>query len=269
MRWPEPQRVGDSIRKIAREIILPAAGGLPAEARWEKSPGQLVTEIDRTAESALGAELASLSPGWPVIGEEGVDADPQTLSALSGEAPVWVLDPVDGTRNFAEGSDIYAVIVALLWYGKTIAGWIYDPPRDRLAHAEAGQGAWVDGQPAHLAAAVPAGAMVGVVDRKLTPEVSRAELRQRAKLFHRTETLGCAAHQYLRLLTGAYHFATARRTKPWDHAAGVLMVEEAGGYAARIDGSLYRPADLEPALLIAPDRSIWRTIHEILTGPSQ
>ena len=76
--------------------------------------------------------------------------------------------------------------------------------------------------------------------------------------------LGCAAHEYLRLLDGTAHFALYHQLMPWDHAAGALMHAEAGGWHAKLDGGRYRPTELAGGLLLAPDEESWHALHALL-----
>ena len=88
--------------------------------------------------------LTRLAPGLAVVGEEAAHADPTVLDSLSGAC--WIIDPIDGTSNFASGSGHFATMVALADAGETIAGWIYDPQRDRMCRARRGEGAFIDGE---------------------------------------------------------------------------------------------------------------------------
>jgi len=264
-RWPDPGRVAEIMREVAAEIVLPAADqGITEAQRRLKAHGELVTDIDEAAESVLSDRLAALTPGFAVLGEEGAAAEPGRLGLLREETPVWVIDPVDGTANFAAGSPHYGMIVALLHRGEVIAGWIYDPPGCRMAIAESGQGVSLGDRRPQLAADGPVDTLVGMPGYKLTDEVSRRQLAERAGRFAGSEMLGCAAHHYLLLLEGRHHFAASRRTKPWDHAAGALMLMEAGGAVRRIDGTPYLPADFAPPMIAASSEAVWQQVHEVL-----
>lgn len=241
------------MRQVARTEILPRFRTLQAHQIREKSPGNLVTEADVEAERALEHELTALLPGSTVVGEEAVAHDARILDRLSGEAPVWVLDPVDGTANFAHGRPVFGVMVALVQGGATRAGWILDPLNDRVAMAEAGQGAWLDGQRLRAAAARPIAEMTGSLGYRR----SKALAAKVARLVRH----GAAAHDYIDLVTGAIHFAYFRRLTVWDHAAGALIFQEAGGYARLIDGQPYRPAPSQTGILLAPDGASWRELR--------
>lgn len=240
------------MRRVARAEILPRFRTLQAHQIREKSPGNLVTEADVEAEHALERDLTALLPGSIAVGEEAVAHDPAVLDRLDGAAPVWVLDPVDGTANFAHGRPVFGVMVALVQGGATRAGWILDPLGDRVAMAAAGQGAWLDGQCLRVPPARPIGEMTGSLGYRR----SRVLSARVARLVRH----GAAAHDYIDLATGAIDFAYFRRLTVWDHAAGTLLFQEAGGYARLIDGQPYRPAPSQTGILLAPDAASW---HEL------
>ncbi|CAM5342367.1 Inositol monophosphatase OS=Streptomyces alboniger OX=132473 GN=CP975_29850 PE=4 SV=1 [Streptomyces alboniger] len=104
----------------------------------------MVTVADRRAEERLTTDLAALLPGSVVVGEEAVHADPKIYEAISGEAPVWIVDPVDGTRQFVRGDPGFCMLVALAVGGEVQASWTYAPALDEFAVAVRGEGAWLD-----------------------------------------------------------------------------------------------------------------------------
>ncbi|MBR9970557.1 inositol monophosphatase [Magnetospirillum sp. J10] len=240
-------RVAGLIREAAEAEILPRFKKLSRDQIREKKPNQLVTDADVMAERLLTRTLTDLLPG-AVVGEEAVDANPALLDALHHPGIVWVIDPVDGTGNFANNNPRFAVIVALVVDGVTIAGWIHDPVPNRTVIAEIGQGAWRDGTRLKVAAEVPLPQMTGSVKKRgrVADQVLHVARR------------GSAAHDYLDLVTGRQHFAHFRKLMPWDHAAGVLMQQEAGGVAAMIDGTPYVPVlHADGQLLLTPGQHSW------------
>lgn len=256
-------KVTQRIRDAAEAEILPRFKKLSRDEIREKKHNQLVTDADVMAERMLTKTLTELLPG-AVVGEEAVDANPALLDALHHPGVVWVIDPVDGTGNFAHNNPRFAVIVALVIDGVTVAGWIHDPVPNRTVIAEIGQGAWRDGSKVTVAAELPLAQMTGSVKKrgKVADHVLHVARR------------GSAAHDYLDLVTGRLHFAHFRKLMPWDHAAGVLIHAEAGGFgamiasssaariasssAARIDANPYTPVlHADGQLLLAPGRQSW------------
>ena len=264
----DPLAVRRTIEEVAAQEILPRFKRLGDGDVREKAPGQVVTVADESSERRLIAALTCLLPGSRVVGEETVETDPASLANLLADDPVWIIDPLDGTANFAQGKPCFAVLVALAHRGETVQGWLHDPIGGATVVAEKGAGAFSgSGQRLRVAADVPLSAMTGfAVVRFLPPEQRRHVEAHRARLGG-IETLMCAGHEYLDLLRGERHFSMYRRTKPWDHAAGTLAVLEAGGHAARHDGAPYRLAQTSGGLLVAADPDSWRSLQAFLIPP--
>jgi fructose-1,6-bisphosphatase/inositol monophosphatase family enzyme len=246
----DPSLVSRIIREAAEAEILPRFKNLKAGQIREKKPNQLVTEADIEAERVLSRRLLDVLPA-AIVGEEGVEADPELMHALERPGAVWVIDPVDGTGNFAHGNPRFAVVVALVIDGVTQAGWIHDPVPNRTVIALKGQGAWRDQARLKVSAEVPLVQMAGSVK-------TRGRVADRVLHVARR---GSAAHDYLDLVTGRLHFAHFKKLMPWDHAAGVLIHAEAGGFGAMLDGSAYTPVlHSEGQVLLAPGAKSW---HEL------
>jgi len=264
---PDIDRVTALIRDVAAEEILPRFRSLKDGDVREKGPGDLVTVADEAAERVLTARLPDLLAGSIVIGEEAVSADPSILDRLSDDRPVWIVDPVDGTVNFANGNERFGTIVALAQGGRTVAGWIIHPIQGRAFTAVAGQGAWAVGERLRIPAP-PAIAqeMRGLLSVYAHSPESRARMEERRARFALTDSFLASAFDYPAILTGDRHFVNYRRTLPWDHAAGILMVTEAGGAAARPDGSPYTLSGTTEGVLVAASSETWATVRETLFG---
>lgn len=260
------ERVRALIEQAAAEEIVPRFGKLTAEEVREKGPNDLVTVADLAMERRLTPALSDLLPGSTVVGEEAVSDDAQIQDRLDADAPVWLIDPVDGTTNFTEGRPMIAVIVALVQHGRTVAGWIHDPLAGGTATVEQGAGAWSGGVRLRVAPPAELPAMIGALNFKYFPIELRERLKARRERVNAVRPLFCAGQEYLRLARGQIHFGQFWRIKPWDHAAGVLLHHEAGGHSARINGEPYRPTDREGGLLLAPDAASWRALHDALLG---
>ena len=178
---------------------------------------------------------------------------------LRGDAPVWIIDPVDGTANFAAGRNRFSVIVAYAVGGLARAGWILDPVNGRMASAEEGGGAFLDGRRASVTAPSRIAEMRGSLGGRL---------RRNAALcghFAAVINAGSCGIEYIELAAASLDFAHYRRLKPWDHAAGELIYRESGGHAACLDSGRYRPATpADGGLLLAPDREAGRAIADLL-----
>ncbi len=245
------------MQDAASRAILPRYQQLTAAQIITKSPGELVTVADREAEVLLFEGLAKLLPEAALVGEEACDADPALLDRLS-DALCWIVDPIDGTHNFAAGQPPFGVMVALAQGGETIAGWIYDPLTGRLCHAHQDQGAFIgeDRITARTTGAQPPVAAISLVF--MDPAKRAATAARIAPHYTLVDIPRCAAEQYPRLVLGVNDLSIFERTLAWDHAAGVLFVNEAGGKAARPDGRAYRVDEAHlPGLIGAASEALW------------
>jgi len=236
----DAQRVAGLMRETAAAELLPRFRNLAEGEIREKRPGDLVTVADVASEQRLAVGLARILPGVPIVGEEAVEQDPGLVDLIArpGER-CWVVDPLDGTSNFSKGRDVFAMIVCLIDDRQTVGGWILDVPNDRMAVALKGQGVAIDGKPVtrRPLKRAPNGLMGWGVRKLFDKQLSADQRRRLGPL----TTLNCAGREYVELLSGTYDFNLYRRTKPWDHAAGALMMVEAGGQAARFNGAPFRP----------------------------
>ena len=142
------QRVADLMRETAAAELLPRFRTLSKDEIRFKRPGDVVTVADVASEQRLAVGLAKILPGVPVVGEEAVENDPGLVDLIGrpGEA-CWIVDPFDGTANFASGKDRFAMIICLVQDRSAVAGWILDVSRGRMGVAHKGQGVAVDGAP--------------------------------------------------------------------------------------------------------------------------
>jgi fructose-1,6-bisphosphatase/inositol monophosphatase family enzyme len=260
------QKVAAAITEAAQEEIVPRFGKLDTSEITEKGPNDLVTVADLAMEARLTRALPMLLPGSIVVGEEAVSADESVQDRLDGDQLVWVIDPVDGTNNFARANPLIAVIIALVRRGETIAGWIHDPLANETAMAEKGSGVWWRGERQSIAKSPEVSDMLGSLSAGYFPQPQRAALEERRKLLAGSFPLFCAGQEYLRLIDGRHDFSLYNRIKPWDHAAGVLLHAEAGGFSAKHDGSAYKPTDRTGGLLMANDQDAWNRLHTALFG---
>ncbi|HWZ88810.1 MAG TPA: inositol monophosphatase family protein [Polyangiaceae bacterium] len=267
------EALGELLQEVAEREILPrwqrlAEGDIISKAS-ASDPEDLVTVADRVAERVLTARLPELWPGSVVIGEEAVAEAPSVLDALHGERPVWLVDPIDGTKNFAAGSQPFGVMVALVEHGETVLSGIYLPVERDLYLAERGSGATCNGQ-RFVAHAPGSGKLTGTLYTRFMPPAVLGSLNARPEQLLLAESPQCAAFEYARLARGARDFALYYRLFPWDHAPGVLLVREAGGMARSPQepgAREYSPRDAKPMLLVAADAARWETVRNALFTP--
>lgn len=258
------------MRSTAEAEILPRFNGILADAiRAKTAPDDVVTDADIGAEHMLGEKLAARFPSIVMVGEEAVSGDKAILGRIGNADLVAIIDPVDGTWNFAHGVPLFGSILALVAGGRTIAGLIHYPVTEDFLVARPGQGAWhvaPDGTQTRLAVAAPCplADMHGFVPLQAFPPSLQTELAPRLLRFRQTTTWRCSAFEYRMLATGAMSFGVNAGIAPWDHAAGVLIHQEAGGYGALLSGDPYVPTMTDGRLLLAPDEASWQAIRRAL-----
>jgi fructose-1,6-bisphosphatase/inositol monophosphatase family enzyme len=244
------------MRTVAADIVMPRFRNLAADEIEEKAADDMVTVADRMSEAALTEGLAALDPAIRVVGEEAVAADASLVDGID-RGRVWIIDPIDGTNNYASGIATFGIMIALVEDGETQAGWILDPVRDRLCHAMLGGGAYIDDVRVH---AQPTGADLpsAVIATYHLDDEERAALIARAEAAFTVAPMPrCAAEQYPRLVLGINDVALFQKTLPWDHAPGSLFLREAGGVVRRPDGADYRVGDQRRGMIAAASPDLW------------
>jgi len=250
-------QIGPLLARVAREAILPRYQHLSAGDVTEKAVDDLVTVADTHAEDLLSEALARILPEAAIVGEEAAHADPTVLRHL-GDSLCWIIDPVDGTNNFAAGRPPFGILIALAEQGEAVAGWIYDVLTGRLCSAHRGAGAWINGEPVRARVTGEDPPIAAISLMFLDPAARVAMKAKVAPYYTLVDIPRCAAEQYPRIVTGVNDVSIFERTLAWDHAAGVLFVNEAGGRAARPDGSAYRvDRHLEPGLIAAASPALF------------
>jgi fructose-1,6-bisphosphatase/inositol monophosphatase family enzyme len=259
------------LRATSEKVILPHYQSLEAHQIIAKDGGDygaiedVVTVADKLSEEMIAEGLDKIIPGLAVVGEEAAHADPSVLDRLTGDC--WIVDPIDGTRNFAAGKPPFGILLAMASGGVAHTGWIYDPLADRLCIAHSGKGAFINGE---KVTARPTGQEMPVAAISLIflDPARRASIKAAIEPHYTQADIPfCSAEQYPRLVLGENDISIFERTLPWDHAAGVLFLNEAGGKAARPDGSPYLVTEhSRPGLIAAASPELWDELAERLAS---
>lgn len=252
------------LRTAAREALLPHYRNLAADDIGDKGHEELVTVADRKSEVLLSDLLTALLPEAVIVGEEAADADPSLLSRL-GAPLCWIIDPLDGTANFARGYGPFGIMVALASEGRPIGGWIFEPLSERASWAVLGHGA--HGHRLHHSVPERSKTQIAVSELLKKQEGLFKSVESRLSgNFDLVEMPRCAAYQYPAMIRREVPASMFYRTLPWDHAAGALLVAESGGKVARLDGSSYLVTDERTGLLAAVSPGLWDRIMSALNG---
>lgn len=246
------------LQEVAAEVITPRFRSLAEGDVTSKShPGDLVTVADREAEVLITRRLRAAYPDALVLGEEAASADASVLDRFRSAEHAFTVDPVDGTRNFVKGSPDHAVMVAELRGGEVVRSWIWQPQHDAAYVAERGAGAWRNGERVQRP---PVGdGLLGVTSRRGWIGRALGTLRT-LELSWR-----CCGVDYPAVVDGRADYALYKKTKPWDHAPGSLLVTEAGGHVGTFRGQPYRPQGPPPSgLVVAADRATYDVVRGLV-----
>lgn len=212
----------------------------------KSSPTDLVTEIDAACEQVIVDGILEARPEDGILGEEG--------SSISGTSGVrWVIDPIDGTTNFLYGFPSYSVSIAVEVDGRTEAAVVHDPLRNQVFTATLGGGAYLDNCPISVRSAVPLDEALISTGFGYRPEHRKAQAQVLLGLITEVRDIrraGSAALDLCWVAQGHVDGYYERGLNPWDHGAGVLIVNEAGGTTGDLDGGI---ASSEMTIATSPE----------------
>lgn len=260
------------LQQAAQRYILPEFARIDASTiRSKSNDDDIVTDADLAAERFISETLQKMHPEALIIGEEAVYARPELLALLPEAELAFIIDPIDGTWNFAHGLPVFGCMLAVTRLGETVAGMIYYPLSQQFLLAQRGQGAWLrdtqSGQETPVwVTPAPVGCqqMSGFIAMSQFSAERQKQFSSRLTEFARVSSLRCSAYEYRLMCQGSVHFTLNAELHPWDHAAGQLIHREAGGYSALLDGRGYQPTINQGHLLLAPDRESWQQIKSTL-----
>ncbi|WP_145724525.1 inositol monophosphatase [Nocardioides sp. J9] len=239
------------LQDVAAEVINPRFRALGEEQVSEKNPGDLVTVADHESEALITAALRAAYPDALVLGEEAMSADARLIDAFADAPHAFTVDPVDGTKNFVNGSPDHAVMVSEVVSGEITRGWIWQPQHERSYVAERGAGAWLNGE--RLTVSGTGTAPYRTARRQWVGK----ELGALGTL---ELTWACCGVDYPHLIAGDAAALLYSRSMPWDHLPGALILTEAGGTIGGHDGAPLVPRLLEGGIVAAPDRETYDAV---------
>ena len=248
---------------ISAGALLARHVGRPKTVATKRSAIDLVTEIDRAAERIIQAALRRATPSFGFLGEEHGHTLPDAETR-------WIVDPLDGTNNFVHGLPIFGVSIGLQHRGRMVVGVIYDPMRRELFTAVKGGGAFLNGRRIRVSpmrqlsrSLLATGFSSSFLTRD-EPYMSWFKALQRAS--HGVRRIGSTVYCLAAVAAGRLEGFYERDLWPWDIAAGMLLVEEAGGRITNVDG---RPVTLERGNLVASNRRIHRDLLRTLSSSTR
>ncbi len=235
------QQLQSIVRDVAQNTLLPLYNNVQREY---KKDGSIITRADEAVQQALTRRLAKLCPEVPLLGEE-MPAEQQQALLDSGK-PLWCLDPVDGTSNFAAGLPFFSISLALIESGEVKVGIVLDPVRDELFAAVRGEGAWLNDAPLQTEkTGLHIKRSIAFVDFKRLPRTLSTRIVS-DKPYGSQRNLGSIALELCWLAAGRGHIYLHGSQHIWDYAAADLILAEAGGYAATLQGDRPFSHSLQP-----------------------
>ncbi|MDD3371839.1 MAG: inositol monophosphatase [Alphaproteobacteria bacterium] len=274
MKADDLYAVQNIIEEVAATEIMPRFRKLEQGDIEMKGVDDPVTVADKAAEEALIARLQDLLPGSVVVGEECCAQNPSILSNFEGKDDVWVIDPIDGTRNFIEGRREFGVMVAHVRRKETVAAWIHDPNTEHTLAGERGSGVWLQGSRMHLAAHDASTPRLVILGSRLRSILTNPHATPVIAALPALAIGSAAAYDYARLFVGDVCFANStapraswllyRMSKPWDHVPGLFLQNEANGYSADFFGNPYDMQNGKTGLLLAADKDAWSGVYNTI-----
>lgn len=229
------------VRGVGRREIMPHFRKLASSSVGTKTDAKdLVTDADRAAEKAIAAGVANILPNAVVVGEEAAAEQPNSLDAIATSDICVIVDPIDGTGNFVAGLAVFGTILAVVVNRETVFGVLYDPVLDDWIYAARGEGAKYASATAaptqmKVRRSRQLGSAKGFIPLDNYPATERADLMRRYDPVFQVQDIRCSCHEYRLLASGQADFLKSYSLNPWDHAAGLLVLQEAGGWA-KVDG---------------------------------
>ena len=264
-------QVVNLIRRAARAEILPRFRNLSSGSVSEKSNfNDLVTEADIEAEAMITRGLLRLFPSALVVGEEAISKTPELRDKIDHAELTFIIDPVDGTANFVHGLTTFGVILSVTRFGTPVFGLHYDPILDDYLIADTGDKptrrvtSSGSTRAVRTAESRDISGLNGYIHMHLMEKDIQAQLAPMIPDFGIISVLRCSCHEYRTLAQGGVHFALSAKLNPWDHAAGTLLVERAGGYVRMLDGTRYSTKTRDGYLLAACNEETWHRVKDHL-----
>jgi fructose-1,6-bisphosphatase/inositol monophosphatase family enzyme len=260
------------VRDAARQEIMPRFRHLStAQIKTKSGPDDLVTVADQASERFITERVVEILSGASVVGEEAAAEDPDVLSQINRSEWCVIIDPIDGTSNYAHGIAVFGVILAVTYKGECVFGLLYDPVLDDWVLATKSDGAWFcrpgyDDVQLNPLAQPQISEAHGYVPLWLFDEAKQLHVITCYPQFQRVSCLRCSCHEYRQMALGHAQFVVSPTPKPWDHAAGVLVLRELGGAGSIGQNDDYQPGVSNARALVAGSKSVQREVRQIIFG---
>jgi len=233
------EQIKSILLEVSKEFILPKFKNLKSEEVKFKNNRDLVTEVDLAVEEKLNNILCSLLPNSLFVGEEKFSLNSKIFDCYKQNQYCWTVDPIDGTTNFINGKEKFAIMVALTFSDQIIQSWIYKPLTEEICTALLGEGTFINDEKIIITNNRSISESSGSISSKYWNEKLDLKMKEIRQKFKHVKSYGCIGFEYVEIATNKRDFAILSKLSPWDHIPGILIVREAGGFDIHFDKTPY------------------------------
>jgi len=233
------EQIKSILYEVSNEFILPKFKNLKSEEIHFKNKRDLVTQVDLAVEERLNNILCSLLPNSLFVGEEKFSFNAKIFDCYKQNQYCWTVDPIDGTTNFVNGKEKFAIMVALTFADQIIQSWIYKPLTEEMFSALLGEGTFINDEKIIITSNRNISESSGSISSKYWSETLDLKMKEIRQKFKSVKSYGCIGLEYLDIAKNIRDFAILSKLSPWDHIPGILIVREAGGFDIHFDKTPY------------------------------
>tara|TARA_Y100001960_G_C14604673_1_gene792609 strand:- start:158 stop:964 length:807 start_codon:yes stop_codon:yes gene_type:complete len=224
---------------LSKKYILPKYKNLNHNEIMTKNNSDSVTSVDIKIEEELKKKLCDILPNSLFVGEEIFSKNPKILNNYNLSEYCWTVDPIDGTSNYINGIDKFAVMIALSFKDKILQSWIYKPLSDDLFFAIKDNGCFNNNERITIKNDKTIQNSVGSISFKYWDDKLFSKMQLIKKEFKKINSYKCIGFEYIDIAKSYREFTILSKLSPWDHMPGILIVREAGGYDSYFDKTIY------------------------------
>ena len=215
--------------QVSKDIILPKFQNLHEDDIQYKNGSELVTSVDIAAEKELKKNLLKIIPSSKFIGEEEYSLNDKIINHYNQESYCWTVDPIDGTTNFVNGKERFAIMISLTFKEKILYSWIYKPLENTMCYAIYNEGTFINNERIQTNSVQSLNQAKGSISTKYWDNDVWDKLILMKNNFAEVSSYKCIGYEYVDIGKGKRNFAILSKLSPWDHIPGILIVRESGG----------------------------------------
>ena len=254
---------------ISKKFILPKFRNLQDSDLERKSNNDLVTSVDIVVEEQFNIELKKLLPSSYFIGEELFEKDNSILDNYNQSNYCWTVDPIDGTANFVNGKEKFAIMISLSFKEKILQSWIYKPLVEEMCYALNGDGSFIGNFRLKTNNKSNLNESNGSISTKYWNDDYKYLMKDLKNKFDNVFGYGCIGYEYIDIANGKRDFAVISKLSPWDHLPGILIAREAGAIDMYFDQGQYNFQSRKQNLIVTNNKILNDKIFNLIKGENQ